>query len=129
LGETIVQRRRFFLAAACFMPVASLAQSSFVGQWQGDVEGIGKTRLVITAIKPSGQVEGRIEFELQSYVATFGDKADSTKNTSYGVVSGMALTIEAALGGKYELVLDGGKLTGTYSRGTTFHGKAGFSRA
>ena len=125
--------RRFFLVAACFVPfatpLATQAQSSFVGQWQGEVEGIGKARLIITAVKPNGQVEGRMEFDLQSYVSTFGDKADSSKNINYGMVSGTALAIDSALGGKYELVLNGSTLAGTYSRGTTLRGKASFTKA
>jgi len=127
-GETRVQRRRLFLLAACLFPTAGHAQSSFIGQWQGEVEGIGKGRLIITAIKPTGEVEGRMEFELQSYVSTFGDKADSATNTNYGMVSGTTLAIESALGGQYELALNGGTLSGTYSRGTTFRGKASFTK-
>ena len=124
-----MQRRRLFLLAACLFPASGDAQSSFIGQWQGEVEGIGKARLIITAIKPTGQVEGRMEFELQSYVSTFGDKADSSTNTNYGMVSGTTLAIEAALGGRYELALNGSTLSGTYSRGTTFRGKASFTKA
>jgi hypothetical protein len=124
-----VQGRRLFLLAACLFPVASHAQSGFVGQWQGEVEGVGKARLIITAVKPNGQVEGRMEFDLQSYVSTFGDKADSSKNINYGMVSGTALVIDSALGGKYELVLNGGTLSGTYARGTTLRGEASFTKA
>ena len=47
-----------------------------------------------------------------------------------GVVSGgtLTLTIEAALGGTYRLALSGDSLSGTYTRGTTFEGKAAFRR-
>ena len=121
--------RRFILAAACLLPLSGRAQSGFIGQWQGEVEGIGKARLIITAIKPTGQVEGRMEFELQSYVSTFGDKADSSTNTNYGMISGTTLAIESALGGQYELVMNGSTLSGTYARGTTFRGKASFTKA
>ena len=128
LGEISVLGRRFFLVTACLAPFASHAQSSFIGQWQGEVESIGKARLIITAIKPTGQVEGRMEFELASYVSTFGDKADPSTNTNYGMVSGTTLSIEAAFGGQYELALSGSTLSGTYSRGTTFRGKASFTK-
>jgi hypothetical protein len=117
------------LAAGCLLPLNSRAQSAFIGQWQGEVDGIGKARLIITAIKPSGQVEGRMEFELQSFFSTFGDKADSIKNINRGTVSGTELTIDSALGGRYELVLNGSQLSGAYSRGTTFRGPASFRRS
>ena len=102
--------------------------SAFIGEWQGQVEGIGTTRLVIAAVKPTGQVEGRMEFSLQSFVSTFGDKADPSKNTNLGIVSGSTLSIESALGGKYELEKDGNQLTGTYTRGTTYRGSASFTK-
>ena len=111
------------------MPFAGHAQSAFVGQWQGEVEGVGRARLIITGVKANGQIEGRMEFDLQSYVSTFADKADSAKNTNYGMVSGTSLAIDSALGGKYELVLNGNQLSGSYSRGTTLRGKASFSKA
>src|SRR5436309_6938611 len=101
-GEASVQRRAFVLGAPCFVPLASHAQSALVGQWQGEIDGIGKARLIITAVKPNGQVEGRMKFDLQSFVSTFGDKANSAENTSYGVVSGTALRIDSALGGRYD---------------------------
>ena len=123
-----MRRRTVVLGAACLVPFSSHAQSGFIGQWQGEVEGIGKARLIITAIKPSGQVEGRMEFDLQSFVSTFSDKVNSAENTNYGMVSGSTLAIDSALGGKYELVLSGATLSGTYSRGTTFRGKASFTK-
>jgi hypothetical protein len=123
-----VQRRQLILFAVCLFSEAGHAQSGFIGQWQGEIESIGKARLIITAIKPTGQVEGRMEFELQSYVSTFGDKANSSTNTNYGMVSGTTLAIEAALGGQYALSLEGNTLSGTYSRGTTFRGKASFTK-
>jgi len=123
-------RRRWLLAAAAWLvPLAGHAQSAFVGRWQGEVEGVGKARLVTTAVKPNGQIEGRMEFDLQSYISTFADKADSIKNTNYGMISGTALAIDSALGGTYEPTLSGNPLNGTYARGTTLRGKASFVRA
>jgi hypothetical protein len=111
-------------------PLRVYAQaSSFVGTWQGDVPGISAARLIITAVKPGGQVEGRMEFELQSYVSTFGERPDSTKNTNRGVVSGSTLVIDSALGGRYELSLAGNRLSGVYSRGTTFRANVTFNRS
>lgn len=130
-----MQRRRLLMLAAALLGSWSshvLAQprdSGFVGQWEGEVDGIGKARLIIVAVKPSGQVEGRMEFELHSYVSTFGNKADSGgARTSLGIVSGSSLTIESSLGGTYRLTMRGDQLAGTYSRGTTFSGKAAFKR-
>ena len=62
------------------------------------------------------------------HVATFADKPHPVQNTSVGVVSGNTLTIEAALGGTYRLTLAGDTLAGSYTRGTTFSGKAEFRR-
>jgi hypothetical protein len=110
---------------------ASVAQPAggFVGQWQGTVDGVGEAKIIITGVRADGRVEGRMEFALQSYVATFADKPHSVQNTSVGVVSGSTLTIEAALGGTYRLSLSGDNLAGSYTRGTTFSGKAAFRRA
>jgi hypothetical protein len=109
--------------------LASYAQSAFIGQWQGEVEGIGKARLIITAVKPDGQIEGRMEFELKSYVSTFGDDYDPAKNINYGRIVGPSIVIEAALGGWYHLALGGSSLSGIYWRGTTFRGNANFRKA
>ena len=108
----------------------SLAQQTgaFVGQWQGTVDGVGEARIVITGVKADGRVEGRMEFALQGHVAIFADKSHPVQNTSVGVVSGSTLTIEAALGGTYRLTLSGDTLAGSYTRGTTFAGKAAFHR-
>ena len=110
----------------------SLAQQAggFIGQWEGTVDGIGWARIVITGVRPDGRVEGRMEFALHSFVATFSDKPHPIEQTSVGVVSGgtLTLTIEAALGGTYRLALSGDSLSGTYTRGTTFEGKAAFRR-
>ncbi len=65
--------------------------------------GIGPARLIITAVGGNGLVEGRMEFELKSFVSTFSDKADMVKNTNRGVVSESTLIIDSALGGTYEL--------------------------
>jgi len=123
-----VIRRRVLLVAGCLLPVSSRAQSAFVGQWQGEVDGIGKALLIVTAIKPNGQVEGRMAFELRSFFSTFTDTADSITNTSYGLVSGPALTIDSALGGRYDLVRSGDQLSGIYSRGTTLRSPATFRK-
>ncbi|MBV8187609.1 MAG: hypothetical protein JOY64_36020 [Alphaproteobacteria bacterium] len=69
-----------------------------------------------------------MEFALQSYVSTFGDRTDSNRNLNRGIVNGTALTIDAALGGTYRLTLSGDRLAGTYTRGTTFSGAATFKR-
>ena len=61
--------------------------------------GIGPARLIITAVGGNGLVEGRMEFELKSFVSTFSDKADMVKNTNRGVVSESTLIIDSALGG------------------------------
>jgi len=117
-------RRAFVTAAILAVPVAGQAQQAgagFAGEWQGNVPGIGDARLIITAVKPDGQVEGKMEFALQSFVSTFGDKADSAKRTNRGVVAGPTLTIEAALGGTYQLSRTGDQLSGTYTRGTTMN--------
>jgi hypothetical protein len=124
-------RRNVIVGLVC-LPAAARAQGSsggLIGEWQGEVAGIGAARIVITGIKPSGQVEGRMEFELQSFVSAFGDKADSGPNkTNLGIASGQSLTIESALGGTYDLVQQGNTLKGTYRRGTTFKGAASFTR-
>jgi hypothetical protein len=100
-----------------------------VGNWQGDVPGIGAARLIVTAVRPNGQVEGRMEFDLQSFVSTFADKADSVKNTNRGVVSGSMLVIDSALGGRYELTLAGNRLSGVYTRGTTYKVPVAFNKS
>ena len=111
---------------------AALAQQAggFVGQWRGTVDGIGEAKIVITSVKPDGRVEGRMEFALHSFVATFDDKPHPMEKTSLGVVSGgtLTLTIESALGGTYRLNLSEDSLAGSYTRGTTFSGKAAFRR-
>ena len=99
--------------------VAQQAGGSFVGTWKGDVPGIGETTLVIAAVGGDGRVEGRMEFALQGFVSTFGDRADSVKRTNQGTVFDGTLTIEAALGGRYVLRRSGDGLTGRYTRGTT----------
>ena len=124
--------RRMVLAAVAAFPAGAAngqsAASPFVGEWRGEVEGVGATLLVITAVRAGGQVEGRMEFELNRFVSTFGDTYDTTRNLNRGVASGNALTIEAALGGIYELVLGANHLAGTYVRGTTYLVPVTFSR-
>jgi hypothetical protein len=118
----VVQRRSVVLAGwVLVLPFHGHAQGAgFLGNWQGDVPGIGGARLFVTAVGPNGLVAGRMEFDLQSFVSTFADKADSVKNTNRGVVSGSRLVIDSALGGRYELNLEGGRLSGVYTRGTTY---------
>ena len=124
--------RRFLVAmSAMFLAPGSRAQgigSVFVGAWQGQVQGVGDVRLIVTGIKTDGQVEGRMEFTLQSFVSTFGDKVDMSRNINYGLVSGTDLRIESALGGKYELRRDGDRLSGSYTRGTTYNVAVSFTR-
>jgi hypothetical protein len=123
-------RRVFAASLLALVPLQAIAQGAgFVGRWQGDVPGISAARLIITAVRPDGLVEGRMEFDLQSFVSTFADKPDSVKNTSRGVVSGSALVIDSALGGKYELTLQGGRLNGVYTRGTTMRVPVTFTRS
>lgn len=124
--------RRNIVVGLMGLPVVARAQSAsggLIGEWQGEVAGIGAARVIITGIKPNGQVEGRMEFELQSFVSNFADKADSGPDkTNLGIASGQSLTIESALGGTYSLVREGNSLKGTYTRGTTFNGPATFTR-
>jgi hypothetical protein len=129
----LLSRRIFFFTLSLLLALGtSLAQQAggFVGQWQGTVDGIGEAKIVITGVRPDGRVEGRMEFALHSFVATFSDKPHPIEKTSVGLVSGdtLALTIEAALGGTYRLTLSGDSLAGSYTRGTTFTGKATFRR-
>ena len=127
-----MQSRRALIAAPLLLlPLQGHAQagSAFIGNWQGDVPGISAARLMVTAVKPNGQIEGRMEFDLQSFVSTFGDKADSIKNINYGVISGSTLVIESALGGKYELTLEGNRLSGFYTRGNTYKVPVTFNKS
>ena len=127
-----MQTRRVFVQAAVLsLPLAALAQqpgAGFVGEWQGQVPGIGDARLIVTSVRPDGQVEGRMEFALQSFVSTFGDKADSGKRINHGVVAGSTLTIESALGGKYVLSRKDDQLSGSYTRGTTLNVAVSFKK-
>ena len=123
-------RTTLLVAVGLMLSRVAVAQQAggLIGRWQGQVDGIGAATLIITAIRPTGQVEGAMEFALQSFVSTFGDKADNGLKTSYGTVSGTTLRIDAALGGTYMLTLHGDQLAGTYTRGTTFNGKASFKK-
>ena len=124
-------RRTFLVVAGLTLPGVAMAQPAaggLIGRWQGEVDGVGAATLIITAVKPTGQVEGRMEFALQSLVSTFGDKADNSLQTSLGALSGTTLRIDTALGGTYMLTLQGDQLAGTYTRGTTFSGKANFKK-
>ena len=101
----------------------------FVGTWKGEVPGIGESTMTITAVGQNGQVEGRMEFALQSYTAAFADKYDVAKQTNSGVVSGSTLTIDTALGGRYLLRLEGDRLNGKYVRGTTYDVPVSFKKS
>jgi len=122
--------RRLMIAAAFMaaLPAAAQQGGGFVGTWNADVPGIGATKLVIVQVKPNGRVEGRMEFELRSYVSTFGDEVDSAANTNVGGVDGSNLVIDSALGGRYDLELQGNALSGTYTRGTTYNVPVQFKR-
>lgn len=128
--------RRWLLSVAALIPAlaalhvhAQGGTSALVGSWTGEVEGIGGARLIVTAVRPSGQIEGRMEFDLQSFVSPFADAASSGPDkANHGILLGTSLRIESALGGTYELTLQGNQLTGTYIRGTTFRGTAQFRR-
>jgi hypothetical protein len=124
-------RRVFVVASLLLLPAQGIAQAgaAFIGEWQGDVPGIGAAKLIITAVRPNGQVEGRMEFALKSFVSTFGDKADSVKSINHWVISGSALTIESALGGQYDLSRNGNRLSGTYARGTTYRVAVTFTKS
>jgi len=127
-----MQSRRALIAAPfLLLPLQGYAQapSAFIGNWQGDVPGISAARLIVTAVKPNGQVEGRMEFDLQSFVSTFGDKADPSKNTNRGVISGSTLIIDSSLGGRYELNLNGNRLSGVYTRGNTYRVAVTFNKS
>lgn len=126
-----MQSRRAFtvVGLALLLPWRAKAQAAaFVGSWQGEVQGIGAVRLFVTAVRPDGSVEGKMEHELQSFASTFGEKADSVKSTSHGVAKGVTLMIEAALGGRYELTLEGNRLSGVYARGTTYQVPVTFTK-
>ena len=128
----MTSRRVFVLAAVLSLPLAARAQQAgagFVGDWQGQVPGLGDARLTVTSVRPDGQVEGRMEFALQSFVSTFGDKPDSAKRINRGIVTGSTLSIESALGGKYELSRNGDQLSGSYARGTTMNVAVSFKKA
>jgi hypothetical protein len=128
----MLPRRIVLTIPTLLLPGMSLAQQAgdFVGQWEGTVDGIGWSKIVITDVKPGGQVEGRMEFALHSFIATFADKPHPIEKTSVGTVSGdtLILTIDAALGGTHRLVRSGDSLSGTYTRGTTYAGKTTFRR-
>ncbi len=123
-------RRSLVVGLLLLVPFGIQAQGAgFVGNWQGEVPGIGAVRLIITTVGPNGLVAGRMEFDLQSFVSTFADKHDSAKSTNRGVVSGSQLVIDAALGGRYELNLEGNRLSGFYTRGTTYRVPVSFTKS
>lgn len=117
------------LASLSLPGYAQTGGGPFVGIWKGEVPGIGESTMTITAVGQNGQVEGRMEFALQSYSAAFADKYDVARQTNSGVVSGSTLTIETALGGRYLLRLEGDKLNGKYVRGTTYDVPVTFSKS
>ena len=123
--------RRFVIVAAlapCLPAFGQQTASPFVGKWAAEVSGVGAAKLTIVQVRPSGQVEGGMEFEFQSYTSTFGDKFEPATNSSHGRVEGSALVIESALGGLYQLMLQGDVLSGTYARGTTYRVPVQFRR-
>jgi len=124
-------RRQLVVLVACLLSSGAFAQQTsrtLTGSWAGDVPGVGPVRLIITQVRSDGRLEGRMEFELNSYISRFGDKFNATNDTNYGVVTGDTLTIEAALGGTYELTLQGSELIGVYVRGTTYRVPVSFRR-
>lgn len=127
-----VLRRRMALGATlalCSSFATAQSGSPFLGEWAGQVEGIGAARIVITGIDASGRIAGRMEFTLNSFTSAFGDRATpGPPPSSVGVIAGGVLSIDSALGGRYELTLSDKRLSGTYVRGTTFRGKAEFTR-
>jgi hypothetical protein len=129
-------RRIFLVLPFLFLPLRGHAQPAgtpFVGEWQGEVPGIGGARLIISAVRQNGQVEGRMEFARMaardSFVSVFADKAEPSKNTNFGIVSGSTLSIKTALGGRYNLQRDGDRLTGTYSRATDYNVPVNFKKS
>lgn len=128
-----MQSRRIFLTLPILLlPLhghTQTAKATFIGEWQGKVPGIGDARLIISAVKKNGQIEGRMEFLAQSARRRFGDKVDAGANTNYGVASGSTLIIETAQGGRYDLTLTGDRLNGTYVRGTTYKVAVDFKRS
>ena len=129
--EQTLPSRRFVIVAVlvpCLPAFGQPTGSPFQGQWSAEVPGIGAAKLTILQIRPNGQVEGGMAFELNSYTSTFGDKVEPASNTSHGAIDGSALVIESALGGVYQLVLQGTVLSGTYVRGTTYRVPVQFKR-
>ncbi len=132
-----MQSRRIFLTLPfLFLPLRGHAQpagAAFVGEWQGEVPGIGDARLIISAVRQNGQVEGRMEFSRAaargSFISRFADKAEPSKDTNFGIVSGSTLSIKTALGGRYDLQRDGDRLTGTYTRATDYNVSVSFKKS
>jgi hypothetical protein len=123
--------RRFIIVAALAPSLPAFGQqtpSPFNGKWAAEVPGVGAAKLTILQVRPSGQVEGSMEFELQSYTTRFGDKFEPATNSSHGRVEASTLVLESALGGLYQLVLQGDVLSGTYARGTTYRVPVQFKR-
>ena len=128
----VVLSRRLSLGVAlalCAPFAAAQSGSPFVGEWAGQVEGVGEAKIVITGVGANGRVAGRMEFTLNSFTSTFGDGATpGPPPSNVGVVAGNVLSIDSALGGRYELTLSGKQLSGSYVRGTTFRGNAEFTK-
>jgi hypothetical protein len=129
--ERTLLSRRFVIVVAlapCLPAFGQQTASPFNGKWAGEVPGIGAAKLTILQVRPSGQVDGGMEFELQSYSSKFGDKFEPATNSSRGMVEASTLVIESALGGVYQLMLRGDVLSGTYARGTTYRVPVQFKR-
>src|SRR5689334_14438263 len=86
--EEPMQSRRLvvgvLLASLSLPGYAQTGGGPFVGIWKGEVPGIGESTMTITAVGQNGQVEGRMEFALQSYSAAFADKYDVGRQTNSG---------------------------------------------
>ncbi|WP_421996633.1 hypothetical protein [Reyranella sp.] len=114
--------RRLFILAGLALGSAAHAQPSasrFVGRWTGHVRGLGDAEIVVTAVRPNGQIDGAMTFPEQGRTLAFGDKVDIANGINHGVVRESVLTIETALGGTYRLNLVEGGMSGEYTRGTT----------
>ena len=108
---------------------AQPSASPFVGRWKGHVRGLGDAEIVVVAVRANGQVDGTMVFPEQAKTFSFGDKLDMVNSINHGLVQGLSLTIETALGGTYRLNLAGGQLAGEYVRGTTYKVPVTFEKA
>jgi hypothetical protein len=117
------------LASAVVVAYAQQAQSPFVGNWRGHVQGIGNAEIAVIAVRTDGVVDGKMVFPDQGQSFVLGEKLDIARSINRGVVQGSTLTIETAMGGTYRLNLVGGQLSGDYIRGNTYKVRVSFQRA